>query len=121
MTRDEQIAQLKPGDSVVLRGVMGPRTLVAVAGDVVVYAMAYGGSSAQVRHIDDLLLPEPPPKPKAVPGVRYRCAGDPNYSPRRVGTFDGRLSDGWDSEDFDPAVWTPIDDKDSYEAAQFHL
>lgn len=106
MTRDEQIAQLKPGDRVVLRGVSAPRTLIAVAGDVVVYALAHGGASAQVRHVDDLILPEPPPKPKAVPGVRYRSGG---YV--RMGTRDGRL---WNPELHLPTVdldstWIPID------------
>lgn len=113
MTRDEQIAQLKPGDTVVLRGVCGPRTLIAVAGDVVVYALANGGASAQVRHVDDLILPEPPPKPKAVPGVRYRNGSGLSGITRGIGLCDGRIhitSYYEQAYDFDPALWTPIDD-----------
>lgn len=68
MTRDEQIAQLKPGDA---------------------------------------------PKPKAVPGVRYRKK-DVIFSSVRVGHVSGQLftPDPLVASfiDFDPTVWTPIDD-----------
>jgi hypothetical protein len=111
MTRDEQIAQLKPGDAVEVlssdrddyfrASVVSPPMAngwIAVARD---HGMACLTASVVAIHVSRIRLPEPPPKPKAVHGTY-----------QGVGLFDGRL---WNTsigyiDDFDPAFWTPLDD-----------
>ena len=70
MTRDEQIAQLKPGDVVLLDdGHFGKATAVvwAVRGDIAAlyYPTTVRDPGLFVRHASELILPDPPPKPKA--------------------------------------------------------
>lgn len=120
MTRDEQIAQLKPGDTVEVLATTTADyfkafvlSLPTLQGWLVVAREPWTTSvtvSAVAVHVSRLRFPEPPPKPKAVPGVRYtsKC-GSGNV--QRMGTHDGRL---WNPELYLPTVdldwsWTPID------------
>jgi hypothetical protein len=120
MTRDEQIAQLKPGDAVEVlsserddyfrASVVSPLMAngwIAVARD---HGMACLTASVVAIHVSRIRLPEPPPPPKAVPDVRYRYAS--NAYETGIGHITGGIVAGRRGYviDFDPAVWTPLDD-----------
>jgi hypothetical protein len=121
MTRDERIAQLKPGDAVEVEGYIWwqCKFLRHACGYAEILTFTRWNSVDGPMDpetpvwvpVSDLLFPEPPPPPKATPGVRYRQK-DVLFSSIRVGHISGRLFTPTSLAqliDFDPAVWTPLD------------
>lgn len=114
MTRDEQIAQLKPGDVITIRDNWGHQTyrvLWEVRGIFVAYHSGRADGGIATTPIGNLILPDPPPAPKAVPGKFYRHRISTGAT--RVGTADGKLwSDSlyYSTINFDPAIWTPVEE-----------
>ena len=116
MTRDEQIAQLKPGADVLAIGFVPGQAkfLRHVAGQVelLVRALNHTMSTEWVDE-DALIFPPPPPPPKAAPGVVYYYKRCDAY---RVWLVDGTLfrDQAYPARiDFDPAVWAPLDGEES--------
>ncbi len=117
MTRDEQIAQLKPGQLVEVRGV-GMRVFVDAFGTdgwgrFVLVGQVFG--EPKIFPASHIVLPEPPPPPKATPGQKYAHNGSDNPWPRGIGLLSGQLFDrSWMKDvPFDPAVWTPLDEPEA--------